>query len=113
MSNVGTHHLVDKFSDDDVWHALQLLLTHSDIYRSYRFCISIDALDEYQETSRLGYSDMVNILRCWTDSSRGGVKLCVSTREHNVFQKTLVAEQRIRLPRSYVKMTCFDTLESG
>jgi hypothetical protein len=97
MSNVGTHRLVDKFSDDDVWHPFQLLFTHSDIYRSYRFCIFIDALDEYQETSRLGYNDMIKILRGWTDLSRGAVKLCVSSREHTVFQSTLVAEQRIQL----------------
>jgi hypothetical protein len=97
MSNPGTHYLVDKFSDDDVWHAFQLLLTQSHIYRGYRFCLFIDALDECEETSRLGYRDMVKILRSWTESSHGAVKLCVSSREHNVFQNTLVAEQRIRL----------------
>ncbi|KAH7397225.1 hypothetical protein BKA66DRAFT_437803 [Pyrenochaeta sp. MPI-SDFR-AT-0127] len=85
------------FSDEDVVQAFQSLIQQRNILRTHRFCFFIDALDEYEETHQHGYRDMVNVLYSWTENSLGAVKICVSSREHNVFQNTLSAQKRIRL----------------
>lgn len=40
---------------------------------------------------------MVNLLKRWAKNTDGAVKFCVSSREYNVFQNALSADQRFRL----------------
>ncbi|KAF7117748.1 hypothetical protein CNMCM5793_006928 [Aspergillus hiratsukae] len=63
-----------------------------------RICFFIDGLDEREEMS---VDDdnwaMVNSLCCWCRESSGRTKICVSSREYNVFMEHFPAERRIRM----------------
>ncbi|KXX74090.1 Vegetative incompatibility protein HET-E-1 [Madurella mycetomatis] len=61
------------------------------------FCFFIDGLDEYQATAQYDYKDVVQLLCRWADASPLNVKLCVSSREHNVFMDAFSPSQRLRL----------------
>ena len=54
-------------------------------------------LDEYEETRSEDYTEIVRILPDWTKESRGNVKICVSSREYNVFLNAFSSARRIRL----------------
>ncbi|KAK0612617.1 hypothetical protein B0T17DRAFT_649088 [Bombardia bombarda] len=60
------------------------------------FCFFIDGLDEYQETPQQDRRELVDLFLSWVKSS-SNVKLCVSSREDNVFMNNFPAETRIRL----------------
>ncbi|KAF1941721.1 hypothetical protein EJ02DRAFT_444633 [Clathrospora elynae] len=75
------------YPDKAVSEAFKRLLNQIDIYGGYRFCIFINALDEYEETNQQGYRDMVNVLNDWTEYANGAVKLCNTSK----------AEKRVRL----------------
>lgn len=61
------------------------------------FCFFIDGLDEYQATAQYDYKDVVQLLCRWTDASPQNIKLCVSSREYNVFMDAFSPSQRLRL----------------
>lgn len=76
--------------------ALEQILTSTDLYCKYRFCIFIDGLDEFLETDQQDYIDLTQILRNWAESS-DGVKLCVSSREWTVFKRAFAVDPHLRL----------------
>jgi len=85
------------FRDDEIHKAFAELMNHQETYKTHRFCFFIDGLDEYQETPQADYKAMVELLHTWTKVSLDNVKLCVSSREYNVFLNNFHAEKRIRL----------------
>jgi hypothetical protein len=85
------------FRDDEIHNAFTRLMKHQETYRTHRFCFFIDGLDEYEETPQADYKAMVELLHIWTQASLDNVKLCVSSREYNVFLNNFPAEKRIRL----------------
>ena len=61
------------------------------------FCFFIDGLDEYQGTAQNDHKAMVGLLNGWTTAAPRQVKLCVSSREDNVFINAFEADKRLRL----------------
>jgi len=73
------------------------LLHCQDLYKKHCFCFFIDGLDEYEETHHVDYKAMVEILASWTKTATDDVKLCVSSREYNVFLNFFDQKKRLRL----------------
>ncbi|WAO87525.1 NACHT domain-containing protein [Fusarium falciforme] len=57
-----------------------------ELYYNRRFCFFIDGLDEYKETTREDYGDLVQLLFEWIDIAPQDVKICVSSRELTIFE---------------------------
>lgn len=64
---------------------------------SRRFCFFIDGLDEYEEKPQMDHIDMVNMLKGWSESGAEQIKICVSSREDNVFMNAFRVDSRIRI----------------
>ncbi|KAL3469214.1 hypothetical protein BJX99DRAFT_265405 [Aspergillus californicus] len=61
------------------------------------FCFFIDGLDEYDETIPGSYRDLVKTLCDWVQNPSDSVKICVSSRENNVFAGISREDQHLRL----------------
>jgi hypothetical protein len=77
--------------------AFTRLIENRGLYENSYFCFLIDGLDEYEETLQEDYKDMVKILYSWTTAAPEDVKICVSSREYNVFLNAFSAEWRLRV----------------
>ena len=84
--------------------SLFMLLKNESFYESRRLCISIDGLDEFVGSGQHDYITLVDILDTWVQNSRKNLKLCVSSREENVFMNRYQEHQRLRLHQ----MTWYD-----
>ncbi|KAK0706079.1 hypothetical protein B0T26DRAFT_814697 [Lasiosphaeria miniovina] len=67
------------------------------LHDSRCFCFLIDGLDEYEETAQHDRRHMVDLLKNWRKASLGAVKLCVYSREDNVFMNAFPADTRLCL----------------
>jgi hypothetical protein len=83
--------------NEDVREAFRRLIKLRNLYDKRCFCFLIDGLDEYEETRREDYKDMVDLLHSWTKSAPDDVKICVSSRDYNVFLNRFSPEKRLRL----------------
>lgn len=83
-------------SEKEIQNAFYDLIHSKSLYRRRCFCIFIDGLDEFQATPQVDRKDLVNLLHSWADTSPA-VKLCVSSREDNVFMNAFAPERRFRL----------------
>jgi hypothetical protein len=54
-------------------------------------------LDEHEETLQNDDKVLIRILEEWVQLSCGSLKMCVSSREYNVFENVFAIEKRIRL----------------
>lgn len=81
----------------DVRMAFNRLIGNTSLYAKHCFCFLIDGLDEYQETAQKDHKEMVKLLTSWTAAAPRDVKLCVSSREYNVFMNAFSADKRLRL----------------
>ena len=81
----------------DIKAAFSRLRENQNLDEQHCFCYFIDGLDEYEETRSEDYTEIVRILSDWTKESRGNVKICVSSREYNVFLNAFSSARRIRL----------------
>jgi hypothetical protein len=77
--------------------AFSRLIRNRNLYRKHCFCFFIDGLDEYEETTQEDYTSMVELLCGWTTAAPEDVKICVSSREYNVFLNAFSDERRLRL----------------
>lgn len=77
--------------------ALVSLMDHTHVYASHRLCLVIDGLDEYVETEITDYRALVDMISSWVRRSDGNLKICVSSREENVFMNAFPGDQRVRL----------------
>ncbi|UPK89671.1 hypothetical protein LCI18_000606 [Fusarium solani-melongenae] len=71
---------------NQIRHAFYKMISKRDLYRDRRFCFFIDGLDEYKETTREDYGDLVKLLFEWVNLAPQDVKMCVSSRELTVFE---------------------------
>ncbi|KAM7218002.1 hypothetical protein V8F06_006685 [Rhypophila decipiens] len=113
-ARLNSHHQVQdqsefSITERDVQDAFERLFRNKEISDHHCFCIFIDGLDEFQETRRVDRKAMVQMLQSWAEISPV-VKLCVSSREDNVFMNTFSPDRRFRLHeltkhdmRSYVR----------
>lgn len=83
--------------NNEIREAFGRLVEHPNLYKKHRFCFFIDGLDEYEETRQMDYKAVVDLLWGWTKAAPNDVKVCVSSREYNVFLNTLSADKRLRL----------------
>lgn len=65
--------------------------------RDHCFCFFIDGLDEFEETAEHDDRDLLDVLHQWARACPQSFKLCVSSREENVFMEMLGKNGRIRL----------------
>ncbi|KAH8893882.1 hypothetical protein GQ53DRAFT_605657, partial [Thozetella sp. PMI_491] len=84
-------------SDREIYMAFTRLVKYRSLRESHCFCFFIDGLDEFEETAQCDHRAMVELLQSWTEAVPGAIKLCVSSREYNVFMNTLPSSTRIRL----------------
>lgn len=75
-----------KLQKNQIRHAFYKMINKRDLYRDRRFCFFIDGLDEYKETTREDYGDLVKLLFEWVDLAPHDVKMCVSSRELTIFE---------------------------
>lgn len=109
-SDIPWHHWPKaEITDTEIQVAFRRLLQHMPDSQ-HCFCFFIDGLDEYTETPRQDRRHLVDILKSWYEGSPGTVKLCVSSREDNVFMNAFPADARLRIHhltefdlRDYVK----------
>jgi hypothetical protein len=83
--------------EEEVEEAFELMISHEGIQESHRFCFYLDALDEFDDSPQYDYQTLANMLKHWVQSSCGNIKICVSSREENVFESAFTARNRIRL----------------
>ncbi|KAE8333757.1 hypothetical protein BDV39DRAFT_198669 [Aspergillus sergii] len=103
-----------EFQPFEIREAFRRSIKDGALYHRSRFCFFIDGLDEYQETHQDDYKTMVELLWSWTDIAPEGVKICVSSREYNVFVNAFPPESRIRvqdLTRSDMESYVLDKLQ--
>ena len=83
--------------NSEIREAFSRLIKYHDLYEKHCFCFFVDGLDEYEETRQEDYKAMVDLLCGWTEAAPNDVKICVSSREYNVFLNSLSADKRLRL----------------
>ncbi|KAL6411519.1 P-loop containing nucleoside triphosphate hydrolase [Ilyonectria robusta] len=91
-----------RLSLADIQGAFQSLIRNDQVYSSWRFCFFIDGLDEFDESNGLDpedrstYADLIRLLSEWVQH-RSKVKLCVSSRDWNLFRGAFTPRQKLRL----------------
>ena len=89
-----------QLSNDEVRKAFSQLLEPGNLYQEHCFCFFIDGLDEYEAPKgrhQEDQKDMVKLLCKWVANAPDGIKICVSSREENVFLNAFSSERRLRL----------------
>ncbi|KAJ4269477.1 hypothetical protein NW762_001137 [Fusarium torreyae] len=88
--------------------ALERVLTdkslNNRLFESHRFCFFIDGLDEHEETDSQDHVYLVRLLNDWVKGLCGNLKICVSSRDYNVFLNGFSHDRRLQLP----ELTRFD-----
>lgn len=84
-------------SKTEIQTAFAQLIKNRQLYQDLCFCFFIDGLDEYVGTHEEDHLHMTQLLCDWTNAAPEGVKICVSSREDNVFLNAFSGQQRIRL----------------
>ncbi|KAH9204764.1 hypothetical protein DL95DRAFT_494636 [Leptodontidium sp. 2 PMI_412] len=85
------------FCNEKIRTGFYRLIKLRNVYENHCFCFFIDGLDEYEETGQEDYKSMVKLLHEWTALAPDDVKICVSSREYNVFLNLFSTEKRFRL----------------
>jgi len=83
--------------NSEIREAFGRLIEYRNLYEKHCFCFFVDGLDEYEETHQEDYKAMVHLLCGWTEAAPNDVKICISSREYNVFLNSLSADKRLRL----------------
>ena len=86
-----------QFRGPEIRQAFSCLISRSILFETHRVCFFIDGLDEYEGSHQEDAKTLVKTLVEWTSSAEGNIKLCVSSREYNIFMNEFSAERRIRL----------------
>ncbi|KAL3298814.1 P-loop containing nucleoside triphosphate hydrolase [Colletotrichum asianum] len=98
----------------DVDTALEALFNQTDFLLSHRLVFFIDGLDEYDGD----HDKMLKTILKWTKEHRSDIKLCVSSREWEIFAQRLADCPRIKLQeitrrdmQTYVNEELYDNEE--
>jgi hypothetical protein len=92
-----------RLNSDEINNAFRRLIDSRNSGRPRCFCFFIDGLDEFRGTGGRDYGDLVDTLASWTQCTRedpqrsDDIKLCVSSREENVFTERFSQVRRLRL----------------
>ncbi|OHF03181.1 hypothetical protein CORC01_01565 [Colletotrichum orchidophilum] len=82
-----------NFQNSEIESAFASLLQQTEFFSSHKVAIFIDGLDEFDGD----HDKMTKMLRNWIEKSSGNMKLCVSSREWEVFRQRLINCPGIRL----------------
>jgi hypothetical protein len=82
---------------DEIREAFTRLMENRNLPERRCFCFFIDGLDEFQETREEGYKELTQLLSSWTRTAPGDLKLCVSSREFDVFLDHFSGPQGLKL----------------
>jgi hypothetical protein len=74
-----------RFDDDEIREAFDRLIRNRNLGEDRCLCFLIDGLDEFGETPEEKNKDLVQLLSNWTKAAGRDLKLCVSSREYDVF----------------------------
>ncbi|KAI1089456.1 hypothetical protein F5B19DRAFT_504743 [Rostrohypoxylon terebratum] len=85
------------FDPDDYRNAFDLMIDNRDVLENRCFFFMVDGLDEYQETTNEGYKELIKLLSSWSEKAPEQIKLCVSSREYDVFLDAFSEAQGLRL----------------
>jgi hypothetical protein len=85
------------FQKSHIQEAFFRLISDGSLYKEHCFCFWIDGLDEYEGTYQNDSKTLIDLLCRWTTYAPNNIKMCVSSREYNVFMNALSTDQRIRL----------------
>ncbi|RFU32608.1 hypothetical protein B7463_g3712, partial [Scytalidium lignicola] len=114
MKSTPWHAMKDThYSDRTIRKAFLRLISAAKLYKDHCFCFFIDGLDEYEGTLQDDTKSLVDQLCYWTTIAPDNIKLCVSSREYNVFMNAFPESKRIRLhqlTRSDMKQYVADKL---
>jgi hypothetical protein len=92
-----------RLDSDEINKAFRRLIDCRNSKKPRCFCFFIDGLDEFEGGGKQDYGDLVDLLRKWTQVTPEDtelckdIKLCVSSREDNVFVDSFADTQRLRL----------------
>ena len=86
-----------RILDEEIQGAFTKLIRSRYVSETHCFCFFIDGLDEFHETVQDDHKAITELLCQWTSSAPKMVKLCVSSREYNVFMNAFSPGQRLRL----------------
>ncbi|KAK1728490.1 hypothetical protein CaCOL14_011743 [Colletotrichum acutatum] len=75
-----------SIQSSEIESAFSRLLQQTAFFSSHKIAIFIDGLDEFDGD----HDNMIKMLRSWAESLSEDIKLCVSSREWEVFRKRLV-----------------------
>ncbi|KAB8233373.1 uncharacterized protein BDW43DRAFT_319651 [Aspergillus alliaceus] len=89
--------LLFQFSQEDIRAAFNQLLHHKELYENYLLYFFIDGLDECLETCQEDYYDVGDLLLGWIDLAPLDLKLCVSSRNYEVFRTAFDDGMRLQL----------------
>lgn len=81
----------------EIREAFHRLIAQKQLFKAHRFCFFIDGLDEFEGNHQDDYRTMTDLLQKWVAKSPEDMKLCVSSREYNVFLNAFSSTQRLRL----------------
>ncbi len=84
-----------SISDKDIRRAFSRLISDPSLYMNHCFCFFIDGLDEYEGSHQEDPKTLVDLLINWTKNASTTVKICVSSREYNLFMNYFSESQRI------------------
>lgn len=74
-----------RFDDDEIREAFDRLIRNRNLGEDRCLCFLIDGLDEFRETPEENNKFLVKLLSNWTEEAGRDLKLCVSSREYDVF----------------------------
>jgi hypothetical protein len=92
-----------RLEPDQIYDAFRRLIHCRNSDKSRCFCFFIDGLDEFERAGTQDYGYLVDLLQGWTRRSPEDaqlcedIKLCVSSREDNVFMDSFANTPRIKL----------------
>lgn len=73
--------------NSEIREAFLRLIKYRNLYERHCFCFFIDGLDGCEVTRQEDYKAMVDLLVGWTEAAPDDLKICVSSREYNVFSQ--------------------------
>ncbi|KAK4449753.1 hypothetical protein QBC34DRAFT_298403 [Podospora aff. communis PSN243] len=83
-------------TDDQVEQSFNQVISDRKTYASRRFVFFIDGLDEF-EGDYTEQTKMLRHLHHWVETGDGELKICVSSREYNIFLDNFSASPKLRL----------------
>lgn len=87
-----------EISEDEVKSAFERLIEYQSQNPTHLLCLFIDGLDEFDDVNtHHDFGDLVSLLRGWITAAPATLKLCVSSRELNVFMNAFAGGPSIRL----------------